>query len=192
MATSCFFIGPKCKKHSPLGAAPFEDKPASDFLKDFESLKAKLPQGKQDQDVCQLDDYLEREYPEISSGQQSKPIFIPDCFISKVPKVVDYDKESWEQLGDAEEVEKMKKKRVDIDGDEAEHKLFSLLHNFFSTSGLPDKQTVVFHSFQDNYIGKLELDFLIINEDHKLIIAINCKYSGSKANTKKSVCDLQG
>ena len=74
-------------KCNGLGGCQIVDQSASSFTSFFDSIKtavnAKPPRGKKVEDNHQmLDDYLDREFPEISSGQQQEAIFMPDCFIT--------------------------------------------------------------------------------------------------------------
>jgi hypothetical protein len=183
--SNCVFD--KCKG---LGGCQIVDQSASSFsIKSvYESIKtavnAKLPRGKKVEDNHQmLDDYLDREYPEISSGQQHEAIFMPDCFISRHPKVVDTDPKTLEKLGDSAAAKKMKDREKIFAGDRTEKILFEMLKKFFSKSRkVTEKKSVVIHSFQDRYLDALELDFLIINQESKMIICIECKKSATAEN----------
>jgi hypothetical protein len=190
---SCVFD--KC---NGLGGCQIIDQSASIFsIKNiYESIKtavnAKLPRGKKVEDNHQmLDDYLGREYPEISSGQQQEAIFMPDCFITRNPKVVDTDSRTWEQLGDEEAAKTIKDHKEYYAGDRTEKIFFELLQKFFSKSRkVLEKKTVVIHAFQDRYLAALELDFLIINQEFKMIICIEVKKSATEKNCQDDAAKL--
>jgi hypothetical protein len=184
-------------KCNGLGGCQIVDQSASSFTSFFDSIKtavnAKPPRGKKVEDNHQmLDDYLGREYPEISSGQQQEAIFMPDCFISRHPKVVDTDPKTLEQLGDSAAAKKMKDRKEIFAGDTTEKILFEMLQKFFSKSRkVTEKKTVVIHSFKDRYLDDLEFDFLIVNQESKMIICIECKKSATEKNCQDDAAKLQ-
>ena len=204
--TDCAFGHSIESNQSPLGGVLFSaTKSPERWIELFEKLKnamkIKLPRGGKEVEEGNyqlLDDYLAREYPQISSGQQDQAVFMPEYFLSHFPKVVDHKPENQASSLPVEEIEKLSKSKGNCDGDETERILYERLQYFFLKSNqVTEKKTVVIHSFCDRYREgekpqlELEADFLIINEDHKMIICIECKTTGTASACSKGVSQLK-
>jgi hypothetical protein len=181
-------------QHRPLGGVQFAATGVPAFQEFFENVKQtiniKPPKGGRiDDNLSMLNDYLAREYPSIMSGQQDKVIFMPECYLSNNPNVVDSNEENWIALGAG--AEQFSNRKASIDGDKTERLFYDKLKKLFcDDKRVTEKKTVVFHSWSDVYLRQLELDFLIINEEFKMIISILCKTTGSKSNCQKDAQKL--
>ena len=189
----CAFSKPN-GSHRPLGGLPFQATGTPVFQEFFEDVKktinVMIPKSRPINDnLSVLNDYLAREYPSIMSGQQDETIFMPECYLSSNPNVVDSNEENWNTLGSG--AEQFANKKASIDGDKTETLFYEKLKELFSNNKrVTEKKTVVFHSWSDVYLRQLELDFLIINEEFKMIISIECKTTGSRSNCEKDTQKL--
>ena len=193
--TDCVFGHSIESNHSPLGGSLFSVTKSHKIRSENKekileiARKIKLPGGEEVEGKNQLlDAYLKHEYPKISSRQQDQAIFMPEYFLSKFPEVVDHDPKNQESSLPPEEIEKLSEpgELGRRNGEKTEKNLYELLQVFFLESNqVTEKKTVVFHSFHTRYQKKprpleREADFLIINEEHNMIIYIECKTTGTK------------
>ena len=141
--------------------------------------------------------------------KDKKQIFVPEVFLTKIPKMILHEKEQVEKKLEAmnddelseeekKEKEKLKERLKTIEGEVIEKKVYHALKDYFKSHS--DQEVLVIHGYEFAELDKLanrndvkhwEKDFLIVNKTYGYIMNIEAKSSLNVASLNSAKKQLE-